>query len=118
MFSRRSQNRLHNRAWNRLFGGDLRAEPVTSHALSLELDPALGTVDAVLLAPLGWDPADKNAFRRIGRDVLLAAHEATYRFTQMKSGRSKNLPKPAKHYWCLNKLMVQNIYDLQLKANN
>ncbi len=60
-------------------------------AAAMKLVAATSSRDA--LSFLGWDPADKSEFQRIGRDTLLAAHTAVYRFTEMKSGRSERQPK-------------------------
>ena len=60
-------------------------------AAAMKLVAATSSRDA--LSFLGWDPADKSEFQRIGRDTLLAAHAAVYRFTEMKSGRSEPQPK-------------------------
>lgn len=62
-------------------------------ALSAAMKVVAATSSRDTLSFLGWDPADKQEFHRIGRDTLLAAHEATYRFTEMKSGRSEPAPK-------------------------
>jgi len=60
-------------------------------AAAMKLVAATSSRDA--LSFLGWGPADKSEFQRIGRDTLLAAHTAVYRFTEMKSGRSERQPK-------------------------
>ncbi len=62
-------------------------------ALGAAMKVIAATSSRNALSFLGWDPADKSEFHRIGRDTLLVANEAAYRFTEMKSGSSEPAPK-------------------------
>ncbi len=69
---------------------DTRAQRL---ALAAALKVVAETSSRDAISFLGWEPAELSEFPRIGRDAVIAAHEAVYRFTDMKSKRADVPPR-------------------------